>query len=280
MQGYDVGSAVTEKGSVEISAANGSVQQKLGSIYGASVNLADKKGFEGINITNGNKLDLTVEVTGSGNIGIRTNDRTGASVGDNISTINVLKLTGADADLITLTADGNIVQAYNQITSADRIDLESRKGSIYGKDSDGAQSYFVLRGGQNALGSDTLSASVNVSAKGDIWLKQDSGNLRVGKIYADDGDIHIAVPDGGLVDALPYVMRTAIEEDELLEQWKGMGIIEGGDSALIAEKDVVTKKALGAETEYRNFSELLPLGKNQTVLRSLLSSVRIYSRRN
>ncbi len=236
MQGYDVGSAVTEKGSVEISAANGAVQQKLGSIYGASVNLADKKGFEGINITNGNKLDLTVDVTGSGNIGIRTNDRTGASVGDNISTINVLKLTGANADLITLTADGNIVQAYNQITAADRIDLESRKGSIYGKDSGGAQSYFVLRGGQNALGSDTLSASVNASAKGDIWLKQDNGNLRVGKIYADDGDIHIAVPEGGLVDALPYVMRTAIEEDELLEQWKGMGIIEGGDSALIAEK--------------------------------------------
>ena len=239
---------IEEKGKVIIDAQKGAVTQKGGSIYGAVVELEAAKDINISSIVNGHDLTLSANVSQGGSIDITVKDRTDASVSDNISNIKIAKLGGVNVDTLNLRADGNIVQQANApVSAADRINLISTLGGVYGENN----SYFRLQGGQQIVGGDSLSASVNVTANKDIRVQQTSGDLRIGKFHTDNGDVYISVPQGGIVDALPYVERTPMEENELLDLWKSIGMIEGGDSGLNADKNKALSNTNG--TVYENY---------------------------
>ncbi|MDO4936224.1 MAG: leukotoxin LktA family filamentous adhesin [Phascolarctobacterium sp.] len=239
---------IEEKGKVIIDAQKGSVLQKGGSIYGTAVELGAVEDINISSIVNGHDLTLSANVTQGGSIDITAKDRIGASAGDDISNIKIAKFGGVNVDTLNLRADGNIVQQANApVSAADRINLTSTLGGVYGENN----SYFRLQGGQQIVGGDSLSASVNVTASKDIRVQQTSGDLRIGKFHTDNGDVYISVPQGGIVDALPYVERTPMEENELLDLWKSMGMIEGGDSDLNADKNKALANTNG--TVYENY---------------------------
>ena len=239
---------IAEKGKVIVDAQKSSVIQNGGGIYGAAVELSAAKDINITSIVNGHDLTLSANVTQGGSIDIIAKDRIGASVGADISNIKVGKLGGTNADILNLRTEGNIVQQANApAATADRINFTSTYGGVYGENN----SYFRLQGGQQIIGGDSLSASVNVTADKDIRVQQTSGDLRIGKFHTDNGDIYISVPQGGVVDALPYAERTPMEENELVDLWKSLGMIEGGDSDLIAEKNKALANTTG--TIYENY---------------------------
>ncbi|MEE1194744.1 MAG: hypothetical protein U0K79_08115, partial [Phascolarctobacterium sp.] len=121
------------------------------------------------------------------------------------------------------------------------IDLNSANGSIYGqKQSNGSVSGLQLYAGQQPLGLDTLDASVNASAKGDIYLAQVDGNLRVGRIYSTEGDVTLTVSHGSVEDALPYVSSDRGDADDMLARWKRLGVVadstDAENAAMLAAK--------------------------------------------
>lgn len=239
---------IEEKGKVIIDAQKGAVTQKGGSIYGAAVELSAAEDINITSIVNGHDLTLSANVSQGGSTDITVKDRTDASVVDNISNIKIAKLGGVNVDILNLRTDGNIVQQANAPASmADRINLVSGLGGVAGENN----TYFRLQGGQQIVGGDSLSASVNVTANKDIRVQQTTGDLRIGKFHTDNGDVYIAVPQGGIVDALPYVERTPMEENELVDLWKSMGIIADGNGDLNNDKNKALANTNG--TVYENY---------------------------
>ena len=88
-----------------------------------------------------------------------------------------------------------------------------------------------IKAGQNAAGDDSLSASINVKAKGDINIEQVEGNLRLGRVYSSTGDVTLKSA-GSIIDALPEEAAAKGSEESRLQRWKNIGLIEGGNSRL------------------------------------------------
>ena len=125
-----------------------------------------------------------------------------------------------------LTATGDITQ--NDIGTgikASRIDIVSSNGSI------GTEGQALrIFAGQEASGEDSLSASVNATAKNHISLKQEEdGDMRVGTIRSLDGGNIRLETKGKFVDALPYDADEAggIDVDTRVQSWIDTGLIEG-----------------------------------------------------
>ncbi|MGM9583851.1 MAG: hypothetical protein ACI3WU_09050, partial [Phascolarctobacterium sp.] len=274
----NTGTALTEKGTVSISSSAGSLLQSNGAIYAANVSLAAAKDMENISIVAGdtvklsalnlmnshddrgqNSLDIKVQGAGVakgnvvlGNMGSVTSDAGGSSMPINSAGEKTTGVTGS-VTLAISGSEGNISQAADSLIVADRIDLTTTNGSIYGqKQADGTVTALQLYAGQQPLGSDTLSASVNAKAKGDITLEQVAGNMRLGRVYSGTGDVSLTVAQGSMEDALPYVANDRGTAEEMLARWRSLGIIEGDSSdaenaAMLAAKNFQNTSAkLGA----------------------------------
>lgn len=229
---------------------------------------------EGISQTNGNLYGRVISLQSSGdlkNINIAAGDsmylymrswKDGA-----MADVSVANLAGAKGDLylgaendkvntnwgtldITNTStSGNIVQLGEMPIVADRINIKTLNGSVSGNDG-GA---MLIKGGQTPAADDSLSASVNVTAKGDIKLAQYDGDLRVGRIYSQEGDVTLDVA-GSVIDALPDNNDTQGSEESRIERWKNIGLIDGGNNELLAIKSRLNQeKNLG---EYKTWDKL------------------------
>ena len=129
----------------------------------------------------------------------------------------------AGASSVTLQAQGDIA---GDMISAKRIDLTSSNGTINVK----------VNAGQSATERDTLSSSVNAQAMGNIVIEQSKGDMRIGRIYSDGGDVTLRA-EGTIIDALPYDTSSKKSETELKEKWAGLGLIESaGGSELGNER--------------------------------------------
>ena len=258
---------VTSKGSVDltgtIGSANGgtdslisiktdgSINQLGGTLNGDNIDLTAQMGMNDIDITSiGDDVALKAVNAGSGDVTITVNGAYGKA--GNVILDSVTTTSGA----VSLTADGNITQKGTNVSvSADRIDLVSHNGSV---GTDGQA--LIVHGGQQVTDSlNSLSASVNVSANGNINLTQESGDLRIGRIYSETGDVMITVNDGDLVDALPdgeVVDRG--NTDELIQKWEDLGLIQGeGENNYTAkiEQDVADYEA-SIEEEFNHYKEM------------------------
>ena len=233
---------------IDITTTGGAINQNGGSIIGDKVNLNAVDGINNINITSiGDDVTLNAVNSGSGNVDIAVN----AAYGKNGNVVIGNLFAGSANEQkgnVKLTATGNITQSGNNVAvSGNRIDITSKTGSI-GSDTQA----LIVNGGQNIVDvTDTLSASVNAQANKDIYLTQADGNMRIGRVYSDSGDIAITVANGDLIDALP--VGEVVDRGntaEMIQKWKDLGLIEGdGTYQDKVAQDIADYKA-GIKEEY------------------------------
>lgn len=246
-----IGSANGGTNSLISITTDGSINQLGGTLNGDNIDLMARMGMNDINITSiGDDVALKAVNNGSGDVTITVNGAYGKD--GNVILNSVTTTSGA----VSLTADGDITQEGSDVSvSADRIDLISHNGSV-GTD----EHALIVHGGQQVTDSlNSLSASVNISADGNINLVQESGDLRIGRIYSETGDVMITVTDGNLVDALPdgeVVDRG--NTDELIQKWEDLGLIQGEGENNYTEKiaqDVADYEA-SIEEEFNHYKAM------------------------
>ena len=235
---------------IDINSTGGAINQLGGSLIGDNIKLNAAKGINDVQITSiGDTVNLNA-VSSSGDVGITVNAAYGTD--GNVVIGNLFAGTAANpAGDVSLTAYGNITQS-GKVTSVsgNRIDLVSANGAI-GTDSQA----IIVHGGQEIVdATDSLSASVNAQAEGNINLTQDSGDMRIGRVYSDSGNVTITVNSGDLVDALPTgetVDRG--DTDELIQKWIDLGLVEGtGDYSKKVKQDIADYEK-GVEDEFENY---------------------------
>ena len=144
----------------------------------------------------------------------------------------------------------------SNVLVADKIDLISRNGSI--TDIHGGN--IDILAGRNPVNGDSISASFNASAYGDIKAKQYNWDLRVGTVHSKNGDVVLTANSGGIVDALPYVESNQESTNALLEKWASMGIIDDGTNrAVIDEKQQVLARENLERGIKNNYAYMLKL---------------------
>ncbi len=246
---------------IDISSTGGAINQLGGSLIGDNIKLNAAKGINDVQITSiGDTVNLNA-VSSSGDVGITVNAAYGTD--GNVVIGNLFAGTAANpAGDVSLTAYGNITQS-GKVTSVsgNRIDLVSANGAI-GTDSQA----IIVHGGQEIVdATDSLSASVNAQAKGDINLTQDSGDMRIGRVYSDSGDVTITVNSGDLVDALPTGKTVDRgDTDELIQKWIDLGLVEGtGDYSKKVEQDIADYKE-GVKTEFALYQQMKEYYENNS----------------
>ena len=235
---------------INISSTGGAINQLGGSLIGDNIKLNAAKGINDVQITSiGDTVNLNAKTT-SGDIGINVNAAYGKK--GNVVIGNLFAGTAANpAGDVALTASGNITQSgVDTSVIGNRIDLVSTNGAI-GTDTQA----IVVHGGQQVVdATDSLSASVNAQAKQNINLTHDNGNMRIGRVYSEDGNVAITVNNGDLIDALPSgetVDRG--DTDELIQKWADLGLIEGeGAYSEQVEQDIADYKE-GVKDEFKNY---------------------------
>ena len=259
-----------EKGTVSISAKGGSLIQSGGSLYGENINLAARKDMQDIQIIAGDTVNVSAihDATGLDTLEQNTIDLTingqGAAKGNvilgdigSVSNNAYLKdntgITG-HVTIKTTGTEGTISQKEDSAIVADRIDLTSENGSIYGKTK---ADTLKVNAGQQPMGLDTLSASVNATAKGDISLEQITGDMRIGHILSKEGDVNLNIAHGSVVDALPYDTDDRGDADDLVARWKALGLIDGGNGDMVASKTKLNSKKNLGDYKVWNQNELL-----------------------
>lgn len=251
-------SDLENRGTVNIISNGGSITQSGGTIYGADVALKAAGNITNVDITAGNNLNLTVgslfDTTNAltKNVSINVEGRQDAA--GNVVLATEYQKQGNNEqeqskfELTTSGSEGNITTKEDNTIKSKRIDLTSENGAITAS----------VKAGQEALNTDTLSASVNAQAKGDITLTQTEGDMRVGRIYSDNGDVTVNVPKGSVVDALPYGSFTTEDENYLIKQWTEMGILSGQDDETFQTKKALVASGIakyGQEEEYKDLND-------------------------
>lgn len=246
---------------IDINSTGGAINQLGGSLIGDNIKLNAAKGINDVQITSiGDTVNLNA-VSSSGDVGITVNAAYGTD--GNVVIGNLFAGTAANpAGDVSLTAYGNITQS-GKVTSVsgNRIDLVSANGAI-GTDSQA----IIVHGGQEIVdATDSLSASVNAQAEGNINLTQDSGDMRIGRVYSDSGNVTITVNSGDLVDALPTgetVDRG--DTDELIQKWIDLGLVEGtGDYSKKVKQDIADYEK-GVEDEFALYQQMKEYYENNS----------------
>ncbi|MGM9569903.1 MAG: hypothetical protein ACI3XC_07470, partial [Phascolarctobacterium sp.] len=239
-QVYKTDGAVTEKGLIGIKAGAGSIVQNGGNLYGSGIELRANQGIKDINIVAGDNVALLLMNMGSeyaADANITVNSAVGAK--GNLALATTENLGGnawRNLEIINNSSVGDIWQINSNDVSAARIDLTTINGSVYG--AYGEDSDFVVNVKQSPVnGEDSLSASLNVTANGNIHVKQNNGDLRLGKVYSQTGDVSIEATKGSIVDALPTDPINKGTIEERIARWKSLAMV-GGDGSNTALLDI------------------------------------------
>lgn len=150
---------------------------------------------------------------------------------DNVSTTGSVSIT-AEGDLLNGKTDGSTVLTGNGIT------LQSYNGSI------GAEnSRLAIDGGTTAT---------NAYANGGIYLSEATGNMYLGEINSENGDVVLEVKDkdsnAGFVDAIVNNDVMSESDQDRIAAWKEMGLLDDGtaDAKLKLNSNVNQLKNLEA----------------------------------
>lgn len=226
------------------------VKQSGGALYGRIISVAGTGNLENINIAAGDDVYLKLKSwsQAGGEVTVNVSNLAGAKgrlhLDANSGELSESGYRWKLLDITNSSSNGDIIYAGNNAIEADRINLTAANGSIYGDGSDG--SAMKIKAGQNAAGDDSLSASINVKAKGDINIEQVEGNLRLGRVYSSTGDVTLKSA-GSIIDALPEEAAANGSEESRLQRWKNIGLIEGGNSRLQEIKSRLNQeKGLGS----------------------------------
>ena len=226
------------------------ISQTNGSLYGRVISLQSSGDIKNINIAAGDSMYLYMRSWKDGAMADVSVANLAGAKGDLYlgAESDAYNTKWGTLDITNNSTSGNIVQLGEMPIVADRINIKTLNGSVSGNDGRA----MLIKGGQTPVAGDSLSASVNVTAKGDIKLAQYDGDLRVGRIYSQQGDVTLDVA-GSVIDALPDNNDAQGSEESRIERWKNIGLIDGGNSKLIAIKSRLNQeKNLG---EYKTWDK-------------------------
>lgn len=201
-----------------------SIGGAISSVGNARVDADDltAKAAKGISINHsalGNMAKLNIEAT-TGDVSINSDRGKLQFVGGNKK--------GALNGNLVINAAGNITTASGTVLNGNRIDFTSL-GAINA----------AIAPGQELTSSDTMSASVNADAYGDITLTNSNGDMRIGHINSQTGDVSL-ITSGSFIDA---VGDSKLSDSEgKLQKWQELGLINSGDSAEASTASAVAAK--------------------------------------
>ncbi|WP_296912318.1 leukotoxin LktA family filamentous adhesin, partial [uncultured Megasphaera sp.] len=232
---------------IAITSQEGAINQKGGLLKGDNIKLSAKNGLTNIAIESlGDTVKLDAANTGSGNMNITVDGAYGKA-----GHVNLVQAKNTKGD-VSLTVLGNLTQnGTAAAVEGNRIDLVSRQGSI-GTDT----SALKVKTPDTAVDAlNPLSSSVNVTAKGNIHLAEDS-DMRVGIIQSTDGDVKLNAA-GSLIDALPS--GDIIDRGNtvtLVQGWKDLGLIEGDGQYKQKQAEDVAEYKAGVQSEMEQYLKL------------------------
>ena len=184
----------------------------ISSVGSARVDADDltAKAAKGISINHsalGNMAKLNIEAT-TGDVSINSDRGKLQFVGGN---------KGALSGNLVINAAGDITTASDTVLNGNRIDFTSL-GAINA----------AIAPGQTLTSSDTMSASVNANAYGDITLTNSNGDMRIGHIASQNGDVSLTT-SGSFIDAVGD--STLSDSESKLQKWQELGLINSNDKA-------------------------------------------------
>lgn len=184
----------------------------ISSVGSARVDADDltAKAAKGISINHsalGNMAKLNIEAT-TGDVNINSDRGKLQFVGGN---------KGALSGNLVINAAGDITTADGTVLNGNRIDFTSL-GAINA----------AIAPGQTLTSSDTMSASVNANAYGNITLTNSNGDMRIGHIASQTGDVSLTT-SGSFIDAVGD--STLSDSEGKLQKWQELGLINSNDKA-------------------------------------------------
>ena len=184
----------------------------ISSVGSARVDADDltAKAAKGISINHsalGNMAKLNIEAT-TGDVSINSDRCKLQFVGGN---------KGALSGNLVINAAGDITTASDTVLNGNRIDFTSL-GAINA----------AIAPGQTLTSSDTMSASVNANAHGNIMLTNSNGDMRIGHIASQTGDVSLTT-SGSFIDAVGD--STLSDSESKLQKWQELGLINSNDKA-------------------------------------------------
>ena len=184
----------------------------ISSVGSARVDADDltAKAAKGISINHsalGNMAKLNIEAT-TGDVSINSDRGKLQFVGGN---------KGALSGNLVFNAAGDITTADGTVLNGNRIDFTSL-GAINA----------AIAPGQTLTSSDTMSASVNANAYGNITLTNSNGDMRIGHIASQTGDVSLTT-SGSFIDAVGD--STLSDSEGKLQKWQELGLINSNDKA-------------------------------------------------
>ena len=199
------GSAI---GNVTLNSIGGAIS----SVGSARVDADDltAKAAKGISINHsalGNMAKLNIEAT-TGDVSINSDRGKLQFVGGN---------KGALSGNLVINAAGDITTADGTVLNGNRIDFTSL-GAINA----------AIAPGQTLTSSDAMSASVNANAYGNITLTNSNGDMRIGHIASQTGDLSLTT-SGSFIDAVGD--STLSDSEGKLQKWQELGLINSNDKA-------------------------------------------------
>ena len=199
------GSAI---GNVTLNSIGGTISS-VGSARVDADNLT-AKAAKGISINHsalGNMAKLNIEAT-TGDVSINSDRGKLQFVGGN---------KGALSGNLVINAAGDITTADCTVLNGNRIDFTTL-GAINA----------AIAPGQTLTSSDTMSASVNANAYGDITLTNSNGDMRIGHIASQTGNVNLTT-SGSFIDAVGD--STLSDSEGKLQKWQELGLINSNDKA-------------------------------------------------
>ncbi|WP_293721967.1 hypothetical protein, partial [Phascolarctobacterium succinatutens] len=189
-----------------------SIGGAISSVGSARVDADDltAKAAKGISINHsalGNMAKLNIEVT-TGDVSINSDRGKLQFVGGN---------KGALSGNLVINAAGDITTASDTVLNGNRIDFTTL-GAINA----------AIAPGQTLTSSDTMSASVNANAYGDITLTNSNGDMRIGHIASQNGNVSLTT-SGSFIDAVGD--STLSDSESKLQKWQELGLINSNDKA-------------------------------------------------
>lgn len=189
-----------------------SIGGAISSVGSARVDADDltAKAAKGISINHsalGNMAKLNIEAT-TGDVSINSDRGKLQFVGGN---------KGALSGNLVINAAGDITTASDTVLNGNRIDFTTL-GAINA----------AIAPGQTLTSSDTMSASVNANAYGDIMLTNSNGDMRIGHIASQNGNVSLTT-SGSFIDAVGD--STLSDSESKLQKWQELGLINSNDKA-------------------------------------------------
>ena len=232
---------------IAITSQEGAINQNGGLLKSDNIELSAKNGLTNIAIESlGDTVKLDAANTGSGNMNITVDGAYGKA-----GHVDLVQAKNTNGD-VSLTVLGNLTQNGTAVAvEGHRIDLVSRQGSI-GTDT-AALKVKTPDTAVDAL--NPLSSSVNVTAKGNIHLAEDS-DMRVGIIKSTDSDVKLDAT-GSIIDVLPS--GDTIDRGNtanLIQGWKDLGLIEGDGQYKQKQAEDVAEYKAGVQSEFAQYLKL------------------------